>query len=196
MVTIVQDRSWLGTSDLSHTVTFVAGSATATLTLAATRFSFDPDTSGDLTATVSGAGIAGGEATVEMISTADPAITVSYDMSSYTFAEDAADVNIYVVVALDPAYPRAPSRSFRVNFSTVSDTATFRQDYVSIIWASQFVHEDYELDGNRFVARKRLQDNDGAYFGVENDEVYEGPEGLVVTIERDASLPSGLLQFA
>ena len=196
MVTIVQDRSWLGTSDLSHTVTFVAGSATATLTLAATRFSFDPDTSGDLTATVSGAGIADGEATVEMVSTADAPITVSYDKSSYTFAEDAANVNIYVLATLDPVYPRAPSRSFRVHFSTVSDTATFRQDYVSIIWASQFFHEDYEVDGNRFVARKRLQHNDGAYFGVENDEVYEGPEGLVVTITRDASVPSGLVQFA
>ena len=196
MVTIVQDRSWLGTSDLSHTVTFVAGSATATLTLAATRFSFDPDTSGDLTATVSGAGIADGEATVEMVSTADAPITVSYDKSSYTFAEDAANVNIYVLATLDPVYPRAPSRSFRVHFSTVSDTATFRQDYVLIIWASQFFHEDYEVDGNRFVARKRLQHNDGAYFGVENDEVYEGPEGLVVTITRDASVPSGLVQFA
>ena len=131
MVTIVQDRSWLGTSDLSHTVTFVAGSATATLTLAASRFSFDPDTSGDLTATVSGAGIAGGEATVEMVSTADPPITVSYDMSSYTFAEDAADVNIYVVATLDPAYPRAPSRSFYIAFSTNSDTATSPEDFVT-----------------------------------------------------------------
>ena len=175
-VTIVQDQSWLGTSDLSHTVTFAAGSPTATLTLAASRFSFDPDTSGDLTATVTGAGIAGGEATVEMVSTADAPITISYDKSSYTFAENAADVNIYVVATLDPAYPRAPSRSFRVAFSTVSDTATFRQDFVSVTWAPLFFHEDYALDGNRFVARKRLQHNDGPYFGVENDDVYEGPK--------------------
>ena len=195
-VTIVQDRSWLGTSDLSHTVTFAAGSPTATLTLAASRFSFDPDTSGDLTATVTGAGIAGGEATVEMVSTADAPITISYDKSSYTFAEDAADVNIYVVATLDPAYPRAPSRSFYNLFYSESDTATFRQDFVPIIWSPQFFHEDYEVDGNRFVARKRLQHNDGPYFGVENDDVYEGPEGLVLAIARDASLPPGLLQFA
>ena len=116
-VTIVQDQSWLVNSDRSHTVTFTAGSATATLTLAASRFSFDPDTSGDLTATVTGTGIAGGEATVQMISTADPPITISYDMSSYTFAEDAADVNIYVVATLDPAYPRAPSQSFFIAVS-------------------------------------------------------------------------------
>ena len=195
-VTIVQDRSWLGTSDLSHTVTFTAGSATATLTLAASRFSFDPDTSGDLTATVSGTGIAGGEATVEMVSTADPPITVSYDKSEYTFAEDAADVNIYVVATLDLAYPRAPTRSFNIALSTESDTAISNQDFAPFQWGPQFVQGDYELDGNRYVARKRVRDNDGTYFGVENDDVYEGPEGLVVTIARAPSLPSGLAQFA
>ena len=51
-VTIVQDQSWLGTSDLEHTVTFAIGSTTATLTLNASSFSSDPDTAGDLTATV------------------------------------------------------------------------------------------------------------------------------------------------
>ena len=195
-VTIVQDQSWLVNSDRSHTVTFTAGSATATLTLAASRFSFDPDTSGDLTATVAVAGVSSGEATVEIISTADAPITISYDMSSYTFAEDAAAVNIYVVATLDPVYPRAPSRSFFVNFSTLPDTATFTQDYVTIIWTSQFVHGNFAPDASGFVARKRLRHNNGAYFGVENDEVYEGPEGLVVRIARDASLPPGLLQFA
>ena len=196
MVTIVQAESWLGNSDLSHTVTFTAGSATATLTLAASRFSFDPDTSGDLTATVTGTGIAGGEATVEMVSTADPPITVSYDKSEYTFAEDAADVNIYVVATLDPAYPRAPTRSFRIALSTESGTATFREDFVAVTWQPEFVHGDFAPDASGFVARKRLQNNDGAYFDVEDDEVYEGPEGLVVGIERSAVFPSGLVQFA
>ena len=195
-VTIVQDRSWLGTSDLSHTVSFTAGSATATLTLAASRFSFDPDTSGDLAATVSGTGIAGGEATVEMVSTADPPITISYDKSSYTFAEDAADVEIYVVATLDLAYPRAPTRTFFVSFSTVADTAGL-DDFVVVSWLTEFLHADYgSASGGGFVARKRLQHDDGTYFGVENDEVYEGPEGLAVTIARAPSLPSGLAQFA
>ena len=36
---------------------------------------------------------------------------------------------------------------------------------------------------------------DGAYFGVEDDDVYEGTERLVVIIERSPSLPSGLVQF-
>ena len=197
-VTIVQDRSWLSNSDLSHTVTFTADSATATLTLAARNFSFDPDTSDDLTATVTGTGIAGGEATVEMVSTADPPITISYDMSSYTFAEDAADVEIYMVATLDPAYPRAPSRSFETAFLSNSDTATSLEDYRSFSFDTEFVHEDYEfnVNSNRFVARKRLQYNNGANFDVEDDEVYEGPERLVLIIQRSPSLPSGLVQFA
>ena len=195
MVTIVQEQTWLGNSDLSKTVTFVAGSATATLTLGASRFSFDPDTSGDLTATVAGAGIAGDEATVTMISTADPAITVSYDKSSYTFAEDAADVNIYVLVTLDSAYPRAPSRSFYLSFNSNSDTAISPGDYGSISWQPQFVQGDFALDVSKFVARKRLRDSGGAYFGVEDDDVYEGSERLVVILERSPNLPSGLVQF-
>ena len=63
-VTIVQDESWLGDSDLSHDVTFEAGSATAELTITASKFSFAPSTTGDLTATVSGDGIDGGSDTV------------------------------------------------------------------------------------------------------------------------------------
>ena len=195
MVTIVQEQSWLGNSNLSHTVTFAVDSATATLTLAARNFLFDPDTSGDLTATVSGTGIAGGEATVQMVSTADAPITVSYDKSSYTFAEDATDVEIYVLVALDPAYPRAPSRSFYLSFNSNSDTAISPGDYVSISWQPQFVQGDFALDVSKFVARKRLRDTGGAYFGVEDDDDYEGSERLVVILERSPNLPSGLVQF-
>ena len=196
-VTIVQAESWLGTSDLSHTVTFLVGSATATLTLAASRFSFVPDTSGNLTATVTGTGIAGGEATVEMVSTAYAPITASYDKSSYTFAENAnpADVNIYVVATLDPAYPRAPSRSFAIAMTTMSDTATFREDFVAVTWAPQFVHGDFARDGNRYVARKRLQHNDGTYFAVVNDDVYEGDEKLDVQLSLDAPYSSELVWF-
>ena len=119
------------------------------------------------------------DATVEMVSTAAPPITVSYDMSSYTFAEDAADVEIYVLVVLDPAYPRAPSRSFETSFLSNSDTATSLEDYRSFSFDTEFVHGDFAPDGDRFVARKRLQYNNGANFDVEDDEVYEGPERLV-----------------
>ena len=88
-VTIVQEQSWLGNSDLEHEVTFEVGDATRELTIVASKFSFTPSNTGDLTARVSGAGIFGGSDTVEVVSTAEPPITVGLDMSAYTFAEDA-----------------------------------------------------------------------------------------------------------
>ncbi len=105
-VTIVQDETWLGNSDLEHGVTFLAESATATLTITASKFSFAPSTTGDLTATVSGDGIDGGSDTVAVISTSEPPITISYDMSDYTFAENSTDAAVYLVATLDAAYPQ------------------------------------------------------------------------------------------
>ena len=43
-VTITQGQTWLGNSDLEHDVTFSAGEATATLTIARSKFSFAPTT--------------------------------------------------------------------------------------------------------------------------------------------------------
>ena len=81
-VTIVQEQSWLGISDLEHTVTFEIGSATATLTLNASSFSSDPDTGGDLTATVSGNLILGGSTTVRVTVDDDdePGLALSKEM--------------------------------------------------------------------------------------------------------------------
>ena len=112
-VTITQQQSWLGSSDLSHTVTFQAGDATAPLMIEATEFSFTPSTTGDLTATVSGDGIDGGSDTVQIVSTSAPPITVGFDKSAYTFEENTTDEEVYLVATLDAAYPRAPSRSLR-----------------------------------------------------------------------------------
>ena len=199
-VEIDQDQPWLESPDLTHTVTFTSQSSTATVTLAADKFSFDPDTSGDLTATVSGTDIAGGSATVTMISIADPPITISLDQSSYTFAEDAgaADVEIYVVVTLDPAYPQPASRLFFFDLSTEADTAD-TADYVDVAWNVRFHGTQpggFEFDGDRFVWRAHLRDEGGEFFAIVNDDVYEGSERLVVKIESAASTPAGLIQFA
>ncbi len=113
-VTITQDETWLGASDLSHDVTFAAGSDTVTLTIGASSFSFDPTATGDLTAEVSGTGITGGEEVVEVISISDAPITVSYEHASYTFAEDATNDSVYVLATQYGLFPGAvatrPSR--------------------------------------------------------------------------------------
>ena len=113
-VTITQAQSWLGDSDLEHTVTFPVGDAAVDLNIVATKLSFTPSTSGNLTATVSGDGISGGSDTVQVVSTSAPPITGGFDMSEYTFAEDTTDEEVYLVATLDAAYPRAPSRVFGI----------------------------------------------------------------------------------
>ena len=199
-VRIDQDQLWLDSSDLSHTVTFMAGSATATLTLDATSISLMPGAIGNLTATAEGTNITGDSDTVEMISIATPPITVSYDNSRYTFAENAAlpQMKIYALATLDPIYPRAPSRSFSVRFSTKSASANDVEDFAPIDWQAIFVNADYESDGDKFIASKRLQDNSGGYFAVVDDNVYEGsPELLNLQIQRFTNLtPDDLVRFA
>ena len=192
-VTVVQDQSWLGASDLEHDVTFLAGSATATLTIGVEQFSFNPTASGDLTATVWGAGIFGGSDTVKVVSTAEPPIAVGLDMSAYSFAEDAEDVAIYVVATLHPDYPRPPARArdFGVAVSTESGTATFREDFVSVNLVVDFFADDYRLVDGRYVVRKNI----GFEVVDEDDHVYEGPEGLVVKVEASANLNRELVQF-
>ena len=123
---------------------------------------------------------------------------ISYDMSSYTFAEDAApaDVNIYAVATLDAVYPRAPSRSFDVQFRTSSGTAASPGDFNTINRSWDFVQANYVSDGDKFVARKRLQTGPGVKFTIVNDDVYEGSESLTVQILKNTSTPNGLLLFA
>ena len=106
--------------------------ATKDLTIAAWRFSFAPTASGNLTATASVPGIEGGSDTVQIISTSEAPITVSYDMTEYTFKEDAADAAVYVVATLNVAYPRAPSRDVEAAFSSRGDTAESLEDYSEI----------------------------------------------------------------
>ena len=167
-VTIAQDEAWLDASDLTHTVTFAAGEATASLNFAASEVSLAPETSGDLTATVSGTGISGGEDTVEIVSTAQPPITIRYDKSSYTFKEDADDEAIYAVATLHTAYPRPPG-GFMVSFSARAGTAVsgneededelgnvFPFDYNPISWEDPFRSSDFvrDADTDPFMARK------------------------------------------
>ena len=156
-VDIVQAELWLKNSEGSHTVsypvTFPAGKDTVDLEFAPDQVSLDPETGGNLTATVSGTGIAGGEAkTVEIVSLAYPPITISFDKDAYTFAEGAEpeDVNVYVVATLDPAYPRAPTRDLSLPFFTDADTATLDQDYESVRWGFEHRFRGLPVCGRQF----------------------------------------------
>ena len=190
-VTIVQAQSWLGDSDLSHTVTFPAGDAAVGLTIAATKFSFSPTASGDLTATVSGDGIDGGSDTVEVVSTSDPPITVGFEMDDYTFAEDATDEEVYAVATLDTAYPRAPSRNMGpVAISTASDTARFRDDFASLNSQVDILANSFQQVAGQFVARKLISE-----FDILDDAIYEGSEQFILKIESTFHLVTDMVRF-
>ena len=190
-VTIDQAQSWL--SNIEYTVTFPANSATAELTITKSNFSFTPSTAGNLTATVSGDDIDGGSDTVLIISTSGPPITISYDMSDYTFAENATDAAVYLVATLDAAYPRGPHNYF-VTFSTRFGTAKADEDYVPISERESFTRSEYgrDADTDPFVARKLLSDFG---FAIVDDAIYEGSERLGLVIEGDPSHVAGMAAF-
>ena len=189
-VTITQEQSWLGDSDLSHTVTFLAGDANKDLTIAASKFSFTPSTTGDLTATVSG-----GSDTVQIISTSEPPITVGFDKSEYTFEEDDTDpAAVYAVATLDAAYPRAPSRVFDLDaefsVSTESGTAKFRADFAPVSTVVVFNADDFQLVDGQYVARKPISD-----FAILDDVIYEGSEQFLLKLEKTANTHQELFRF-
>ena len=200
-VILSQDQAWLDPAFLTHTVVFGVGDSQATMELQAGWFSFAPEDTGDLTASVSGAGIDGGSETVQVVSTAAPPFTVSLDQASYTFAENApdADVVIELVATLDAAYPRAPS-AVVVTSSTFSLSAASRPgdtasgvDYVSVskqVALSDFTFER-SVDTDPHVARLRLQDFG---FEIRDDRVDEDDETLSVFIEQAPGITYGVIQ--
>ena len=103
---------WLTDANLSHTVEFAANEATKNLRINDSRFSFDPETEGTVTATVSGTGVDGDSVDVTVVSIADPPITVAFDKNAYSFPEGGPedDVDIYVTATVNAAFPRAPTR--------------------------------------------------------------------------------------
>ena len=196
-LTIVQDQLWLNAGVLVSPITFPAGSATMTQTFGVFTFSFDPAVSGNLTATVTGTGISSNSTIVNVISIAEPPITIAYDEIEYSFTEDGlpADINIYVVATLNPAYPRPPQHAFHVDVYSEEDTAIYLEDYREFGQTRQFGREDFALEGGKYVARKRVQSAGGIDFAVVNDAVYEGTERFFATLLH-SNAHSGLVQFA
>ena len=192
-VAIAQNQTWL--TELSHDVTFAAGSDTTSLTLPWSDFSFTPSTTDTLIATVSGSGLSGGADTVVVVSTADPPITIGYDMLEYTFAENDTDpAVVYVEATLDAAYPRPPTYRLVLSFSTRSGTAESPEDYPAISLQTSSELEGYERasDTDPWVARHVLRDPD---LGIVDDEVYEGTEQFGLIIEQAPGLVAGVARF-
>ena len=212
-VTLAQDEDWLlGPADNAlcpdrlgpsgTVVTFPAGDAETMLTLEALCFSLEPDTAGKLTATVGGAGIQGGSKTVEIVSTSEPPITISFDKSEYTFSEDRVNpndpwkqVNIYVDATLHADYPRAPSADdLYILIQSLSGLGTADPnlslgDYTPISHQEYLEEGEFVHDGTAFVARKPVATT------LRDDEIYEGPEYFKFELKGGPGLRHGMMLF-
>ena len=200
-VNIAQEHAWLSSSQLSHQVTIVAGRDSARLNLSADWFSLDVATSGDLTASVAPAAahdVTNSAATVEMISVPHKPVTVELDKTAYTFAENAdpENVEVYMVVSVDPAFPRPPADSGLVSISTSAGTASGSDDFepIPLFTTARFAKRDFVNEDGRFVARIPVEPSPGTRLIIVDDEVYEGNETFHVNLASRSSSP-GYLRY-
>ena len=188
-VTLTQDQNWLTSTYLTHEVEFAAGEATKELIIEDSRFSFDPTTSGNLVATVTGTGVDGGTDTVVVISIADPPITIAFDKDAYSFPEGgpANEVDIYLTATLDAAFPRKPSSNFYVAISTEEGTATGPEDYAIVSRTPSFEPTDFTANAaGQQVASLLFGPSVGNPLVIVDDDVYEVDETFNVEIEFTA----------
>ena len=197
-VTLTQDQNWLTSTYLTHEVEFAAGEATKELIIEDDDFSFDPTTSGNLVATVTGTGVAGGTDTVVVISIADPPITIAFDQDAYIFPEGgpADDVEIYVTATLDAAFTRKPSSNFYVAIATEEGTATGPEDYVFVSRTPSFKPTDFTANsvGQQVASLLFGPSTGNRRLVIVDDNVYEVDETFNVQIEFTASVRFGLVR--
>ena len=179
-VNITQDQPWL--SETSRTATFGAGDAQTILSLSAGSFSSDVSRSGDLVATVAmvdGYDTGGATATVRVISQEGPAVTVMLGDSKFTFPEDAGTVDIPLVARAAPGIRQVPTFSVRVR--SLQSEADSPHDYDAVSELVQFDPAHFSKENGALVARR------SASFTINDDLVYEGDEGLFLTLARAAN---------
>ena len=194
-VTLTQDDDWLKSTDLTHEVQFAAGEATKELKIGNDRFSFEPDTLGNLVATVTGTDVAGGTDTVTIISIADPPITIAFDKDAYTFPEGgpADEVDIYLTATLHAAFTRKPSSMFSVAITTEEGTATASEDYATFVGTTSFNPTDFTANPDgQLVASLLFGPSAGNRVTIVNDGIYEGDETFNVQVGSYSGFRFGL----
>ena len=187
-VGLVQDQAWL--SATSSSVTFAAGASTSTLTLSSTAFSTDVTQSGTLTATVdavSGYDTSGASVSVSVISLEGPAVTVSFEETEYSVAENAGSLDVVLVARATTSVPYVPE--FRVSVLTRPISASSILDYVFYSEHITFAPTNFEDDDGALVASVAVA------LTILNDEIREEDEqfGLELEIAPDLSQAVGLL---
>ena len=159
-VVLTQTGDFLAAADLTKTVTIAAGQSTQTLTVAAAIFQdFAPGATvegGTLTAAVqAGTGyVRGTPASVDV--TIVVALTVGFEMASYSVAEEAGSLAVKLV-ARTGAGALAPDADVVISFYTAElDPLEARivQDYESVSVTVTFAPSDFTADGSVFKAEQ------------------------------------------
>ena len=191
-VALTQDQDLLGSGHLAQTVTFGAGEATAKLRLSNFFFLYHTVTVDEvtLTATVqTGSGYEPGSPhTVSTrIVVADPAVTASIEATAYTFAEDATDATIAVILRTETGVP-PPHSEINLSISTaeISGQAKGGDDYVGLHHQFRVFPSDFTPDGTKFTARKEVT------LVIVDDALDEPDETLTVVLQRAPGSPEVL----
>ena len=187
-VNLSQDQTWL--SATSSTVMFAAGASTSTLAFTNTDFSTDVTQSGTLTATVdavAGYDTSNATVSVSVISLDGPAVTVSFEETEYSVAENAGTLEAVLVARATTSVPYVPE--FRVSVLTRPISASSILDYVFYSEHITFAPTNFEDDDGALVASVAVA------LTILNDEIREEDEqfGLELEIAPGLSQAVGLL---
>ena len=178
-VDFIQDQAWL--SSTSHNVTFSAGTSTITLTFVRTAFSTDVTQSGTLTATVdsvSGYDTSSAMVSVSVISQEGPAVTVSFEETEYSVAEDADSFGAVLVAWAAPGVPYV--EEFDVSVSSSGIEASSPGDYAVYSHQLTFVPNDFtDVDGS-------LVGKVAAILTIVDDEIPEGDEQFGLRLSKSS----------
>ena len=153
-LTFTQDAAYL--ANTTQTVTIAAGDSSATQ-----KFPISTDlslASGNLTATITGGGIAyvpapapDNAATVAVV-VADPLLTAVWDENAYTVQEgDDDSVTVEATLRTAAGVPR-PREAYAVAVATLDGSATAGADYTAVDTTLTVAPGDWTADGTQFTA--------------------------------------------
>ena len=194
-VALTQTGDFLATSNLSRTETFGAGESTKTFSLLGFSFQNVPvgETveGGTLTATVqAGTGYdLGTPASVDV--TIVVALTVGFELSSYTIAEDGSSLAVKLV-ARTGAGAVTPDASATLSVSTeqlVPPEAESPLDYGAVSQTVTFAPSDFSADGSVFMAEKTIS------VPIVDDAFDELDERFNVVLELTPGVPPKYTNF-
>ena len=183
-VDLIQDQTWL--SSTSHSVTFKAGSSTSTLEFLGTDFSTTVTESGTLTATVdsvSGYDTSGAMVSVSVISQEGPAITVSFEKTEYSVAEDAGTFEALLVARAAEGVLYVEEFDVAVVAWAITATASSTGDYLPYAKTLTFVPTDFSDQDGSLVGEVT------AVLTIVDDDIQEEDEQFGLELARAPGVP-------